>query len=131
MHYLVYRIRNLLTNEQYVGVHKTSNKNDSYMGSGSEIKAAIKKYGVENFKKSIIKICESEDEMYLYEKTLVTKEFVSRKDVLNTNLGGRGSFYSSNSRYSTNRGFARMAKENPERHREISRKGYLASRISG
>lgn len=126
MFFLVYRIKNLLTNEQYVGVHKTLNKNDSYMGSGPEIKNAIQQYGLENFKKSIIKICKTEDEMYEYEKKIVTKEFISRKDVLNMNLGGRGSFFASNNRYTTNRGFARMAKENPDLHKAISRKGYLA-----
>lgn len=130
MYFLVYRIKNLLTNEQYVGVHKTLNKNDSYMGSGCEIKSAIQQYGIQNFKKSIIKICASEDEMYEYEKKLVTPDFVSRKDVLNSNLGGRGSFYSSNFRYNSNRGFARLARDNPELHRQISLKGYHASSIS-
>lgn len=130
MYFLVYRITNLQTKQIYVGVHKTLNKRDSYMGSGPEIKAAIAKYGVDNFKKTIIKNCRDEDEMYAYEKSIVTPEFVSRKDVLNMNLGGRGSFYASNFRYRTDRGFAKMAKENPELHRQISRKGYQNSSIS-
>lgn len=125
-HFLVYKIKNLITGHQYVGVHKTTNKKDSYMGSGPEIKAAILQYGLSNFKKTIIKICKSEEEMYEYEKKIITKDFISRADVLNCNLGGRGSFYASNFRYNPNRGFARLAKENPERHKEISRKGYLA-----
>ena len=130
MYFLVYRIKNLITSEIYVGVHKTLNKKDSYMGSGPEIKAALARYGAENFKKTIIKICASEDEMYAYEKGIVTPDFVCRKDVLNQNLGGRGSFYASSFKYSSNRGFAKLARENPVLHKEISRRGYLASSIS-
>lgn len=54
MKYYLYQITNLVNNKIYVGVHKTTDMNDGYMGSGKVIRAAIEKYGAENFKKDIL-----------------------------------------------------------------------------
>ena len=61
MYYLIYRTTNLLNGKYYVGAHRTTKKNDDYLGSGVALKRAIKKYGRENFSKEIVEECETED----------------------------------------------------------------------
>jgi len=93
--YTVYKIINNLNNKIYVGVHKTENPYDSYMGSGQAIKNAVKKYGKENFTKEILYITENIKEAYDLEKKL-TVDFNSNKNY-NMKLGGIGGFTKENS----------------------------------
>lgn len=88
--YTVYKIINTINNKTYVGVHKTSNPNDTYMGSGVAIRNAIKKYGKESFIKEIILTTESKDEAYSLEKKLT--EDYSNSDSYNMKQGGVGGF---------------------------------------
>lgn len=92
MKYYLYRITNLVNGKIYVGVHKTKNESDGYMGSGKVIKAAIAKHGVENFQKEILEYFDSAAEMYEREKEFVTQEFLDRDDVYNLRRGGFGGF---------------------------------------
>lgn len=71
MHYLVYRITNTINDKSYIGCHKTENKDDGYMGSGIALKAAIKKYGLDAFKKEILCEAASAEAMFEKEKELV------------------------------------------------------------
>jgi hypothetical protein len=61
----IYKITNLINGKIYIGKDTTSDKN--YYGSGVLIKRSIKKYGIENFKKEILEICSSNDELCLKE----------------------------------------------------------------
>lgn len=54
MDYIVYRTTNNITGCYYIGVHKTKNFNDGYLGSGLIIKRAIEQYGRENFSKQVL-----------------------------------------------------------------------------
>ncbi|AZU98596.1 putative GIY-YIG family Seg-like homing endonuclease [Acinetobacter phage AbTZA1] len=90
MHFYTYKITNLLNGKFYIGVHKTENLNDGYMGSGKVLKRSIAKNGIENFKKDILMFHESEDEMFEMEALIVDQEFVDRKDTYNLKLGGHG-----------------------------------------
>lgn len=90
MHYTIYKITNILNSKIYIGKHKTTNIDDGYMGSGTVLKRAIQKYGIDNFTKEILFLLDSESDMNLKEKELVTEEFVSRTDTYNTALGGQG-----------------------------------------
>ena len=76
MIYYIYKITNLCNNKIYIGIHKTKSIDDGYMGSGKLLKAAIKKYGKENFRKEILETFNNEESMILKEQVLVTAAFV-------------------------------------------------------
>ena len=72
----------------YIGQHQTANVDDGYMGSGIRIRRAIEKYGLENFEKTILFECKSEDEMNAKEAEIVNEDFIARDDVYNMTIGG-------------------------------------------
>ena len=88
--YVIYQITNNLNGKIYIGKHKTNNLDDDYMGSGAFLYRAKKKYGLENFTKTILFILHNEEEMNRLEKLVVTAEFCQREDVYNCMEGGQG-----------------------------------------
>lgn len=96
MFYIVYKITNLLNNKIYVGVHKTLDINDNYMGSSRSLRFDINKHGIEHFKKEILHLLDSDEEMYNKEREIVNEDFVKLDNTYNKILGGTGSFKSIN-----------------------------------
>ncbi len=90
IYYTVYKTTNLVNDKIYVGAHKTENPYDRYLGSNLPLKRAIKKYGRKNFKKEIIKFCNSEEEMFECEANIVNENFIAREDTYNLIEGGKG-----------------------------------------
>lgn len=89
-YYFVYKTKCKVNGKIYIGAHKTKNINDGYIGSGTLLSNAIRKYGNEMFEREIIKFFENEEEMYAYESVLVNEEFLKREDIYNLSLGGLG-----------------------------------------
>lgn len=85
-----YKITNLINNKFYYGVHKTDNIYDGYMGSGTRLKYAYNKYGIENFKKEILKYFNTYDDALLYESNIVTEKLVNDDNCYNLKIGGKG-----------------------------------------
>lgn len=91
-YYYLYKITNKVNGKIYVGVHKTTNMNDGYMGSGKIISQAISKYGLDNFEKEVLETFDTAEAMYAREKEVVTSDFLLREDVYNVRRGGNGGF---------------------------------------
>jgi hypothetical protein len=86
----LYEIENIKNGKIYIGVHRTDNIDDGYMGSGLNLKRSIKKYGIENFKKTILNFYNTYQEALHAERKLVTLEFIERNDTYNIKEGGYG-----------------------------------------
>jgi len=88
--YTIYETTCKTNGKKYRGFHVTIDPNDDYLGSGSLLKHAIKKYGIENFEKHILEICESFETMLIAEAKWVDKSWISREDTYNLLEGGKG-----------------------------------------
>ena len=93
MNYYVYEITNLVNGKKYIGKRscKCPIEDDKYMGSGIAITNAIQKYGIGNFKKDILRICETEDEAYLWEERYIALVSAwNNSNYYNLKAGGKG-----------------------------------------
>ena len=76
---LIYKTTNLVNGKIYVG--KDGHGNDNYLGSGTILKQAIKKYGRNNFKKETLEVCDGSNwvEREIY--------WISKLDARNKDVG--------------------------------------------
>jgi len=58
---IIYKTTNLINGKYYIGKQQVYTK--SYLGSGTALKHAIKKYGRKNFKKEILETCNTENDL--------------------------------------------------------------------
>lgn len=63
----IYEWTNMINGKKYIGSH-AGTIDDGYIGSGKIFQRAVKKYGIENFTRSIIEYVEIEDRLYLLER---------------------------------------------------------------
>jgi len=93
MNHYVYEITNCVNGKKYIGKRSTNVDidKDTYFGSGVLIKKAIKKYGISNFTKRIIKVCQTEEEAYSTEFEEIAKvKAYNNPNYYNIALGGKG-----------------------------------------
>jgi group I intron endonuclease len=87
---LIYEIKNKLNGKSYIGQYgRDIKKFNEYWGSGKLIKAAIKKYGIENFEKNILEYCSSKKELDEKEVYWISNKN-SIEDGYNLREGGTG-----------------------------------------
>lgn len=91
MPYIVYQTTNTLDGRVYIGVHKQDDPwvDDGYRGSNIHLRRAIKKYGIECFKREVL-VIGSKHYAYNVERVLVDEAFSSRTDTYNLMVGGEG-----------------------------------------
>lgn len=92
MYYYVYKVTNLQNNKYYIGVHQTKNINDGYLGSGKIIKQAVKRYGINMFKKDILHLCNTRKEMFQREREIVDEQILKDPLCYNLILGGNDAY---------------------------------------
>jgi group I intron endonuclease len=63
---VIYLTINKINGKKYLG--KDVQNNPKYLGSGLDLKKAIEKYGVENFEKTILEICDNKEELWKREE---------------------------------------------------------------
>ena len=84
---IIYRTTNLINQKFYVG--KDTHNNPNYYGSGKRLKLAIKKYGIENFKKEVLEVCNTLELLNEREKFWI-KKLNAIGEGYNISLGGDG-----------------------------------------
>jgi hypothetical protein len=90
--HIVYQTTNNINNMIYVGAHSTDLLDDGYIGSGHRITLAVEKYGIDNFKRIILHIFDTPEEMFSKEAEIVNIDFLKRVDVYNIVEGGFGGY---------------------------------------
>jgi hypothetical protein len=92
MKWYCYEIRNNLNGKYYRGKSSAEvpEQDSAYLGSGPAIKAAIKKYGKENFTKTILAVFNTEQEAYNYESQIITSREIQDSNCYNMQEGGLG-----------------------------------------
>lgn len=108
MKHIIYKTVNKLNNKYYIGVHSTTNINDSYLGCGhwrgrkiyntisSPILKAFLKYGDENFEREVLFIFENRTDALNKERELID---IKDKMCYNARSGGDTNYtYTQNSK---------------------------------
>ena len=115
----IYKITNSINGKIYIGKHLYDKPeiDESYWCSGVYINRTIKKYGIENFTREIICICDTLDELNEKEKYWIsTLNALDNKVGYNLTRGGDGTYLCGENNY------AYGTKKTPEDKERISKK---------
>lgn len=86
---IIYKTTNLINNKIYIG--QDSKNNPNYYGGGLKIKYAIKKYGKQNFQKTILEYCDSYELLNSREQYwILTYNSINPSIGYNIDVGGNG-----------------------------------------
>ena len=80
----VYLTTNIVNSKIYIGQHHFSDYTKNYLGSGTVFEQALKKYGRKNFKRKILKLCYTINQLNGWE-TYYTLKYNLRKKMIEIN----------------------------------------------
>ena len=80
---IIYKTTNLVNGKIYVG--QTTMDDENYLGSGSVLLQAVKKYGRKNFKRETLRECENQRELDIWEHVYI-KKLHSQDDSVGYNI---------------------------------------------
>jgi hypothetical protein len=89
-YHFIYKTTNLLNGRYYVGMHSTANLKDGYLGSGTQLRRAIRKYGKEAFEIVILEFLPNRVLLVKREKEIVNEQLVDSLLCMNLKPGGLG-----------------------------------------
>lgn len=90
MNFIIYETTNLKNGKKYRGAHVCKSLDDDYLGSGKLLKKAIAKYGIQNFERKVLLICDSLEHMFEQECIFVDDKWVEDCNTYNLKIGGEG-----------------------------------------
>lgn len=114
----IYLITNKINDKQYVGKHSTDDMDDGYFGSGKVLKYAVKRYGQENFEKTILEETIDTEEVLNDREIFWISELKTKENGYNLTEGGDGKL-----------GYA-PTKEQRRRHLEAMNRPEVKQKIS-
>ncbi len=120
---IIYITTNLINNKIYIGQDK--HNNPKYYGSGLVIEKAIKKYGINNFKKEILEFCTDQDDLNNKEKYWIKFYNSIDKNIgYNISEGGQGGIICDLKKISGKNNYInRMSESDRELHLNTFRRG--------
>ncbi len=130
--FIYYKTTNLVNGKVYYGVH-SGDKDDKYLGSGVGLRRAVKLYGDDRFVRENLKFFDTEEEMYSFEKFVITEDVVNDPNTYNMTLGGGGGWshvdvtgknnpmMNEETRKKVSKGVRKTRLSNPEYYDRISR----------
>jgi hypothetical protein len=89
-YFIIYRTTCLVSNKFYIGMHKTNNLQDGYLGSGTILKRSVNKHGVENHICEILEYLPDLDSLIKREREIVNEKLISDPSCMNLKIGGLG-----------------------------------------
>jgi group I intron endonuclease len=88
--FIVYKTTNTINGHYYIGVHKQfTDFFDGYLGSGTGLKRAIEKHGIENFQRQTLFSSDNVEDAYDKESELLNSLY-KLNECYNMRPGGRG-----------------------------------------
>ena len=91
--HFVYETENIVSGSYYIGVRSCEDPlNDNYLGSGTALKDAVRKYGVEKFRRRIFCFLPTREDAFKLEEQLVVKpwEYSKCYNLVSGGAGGSG-----------------------------------------
>lgn len=93
MFFIVYKTTNTINGKYYIGFHSTLNMSDGYLGSGTVLMRAIRKYGKEHFHREVLHVFDTELAAKTKEYELTTESVLKDPQCYNLTQGGRGGMW--------------------------------------
>ena len=113
-HY-IYKTTNNVNGKFYYGMHSTSNLEDGYIGSGTLLSKAVRKYGKDNFSIEILEYCETRENLRIREAELITQEILNDPMCMNIRLGGNNGSGTSGLTHSKKRKFKHLSESHKKK----------------